>query len=330
MTLRIVAEISANHLGSLDRALRLIDAAAAAGADAVKFQTYTPEAMVADPEYTISEGPWIGRRLADLYAEAQTPAGWHSTLFTRARIRRIEAFSSVFDIEGLELLEALGCPRYKIASFELVDLPLIRMVAKTGKPMILSTGMANEGEISAAKDVAGKDVTLLKCTSGYPTPPREVHLASMVAMGRQYCCPVGLSDHTLSTAIPAVAVALGATMIEKHLTLRRDEGGPDAPFSLEPHEFAAMVKGCREAKESIGWVNHTMPESELPHLALRRSLFWQQVGKVGKPFEIEMARTARPALGLPPALLEGLAGRIIARAVKPGNPIREEDFEPSS
>jgi N-acetylneuraminate synthase len=330
VTLRIVAEISANHLGSLDRALRLIDTAAAAGADAVKFQTYTPEAMVADPEYQISEGPWIGRKLAELYAEAHTPPGWHSTLFRHAKIKGIEAFSSVFDIDGLELLEALGCPRYKIASFELVDLPLIRAVARTGKPMILSTGMASKDEIQAAKDAASEDTTLLKCTSGYPTPPREVHLAAMVAMGRAFACPVGLSDHTLSIAIPAVAVTLGASVIEKHLTLRRDEGGPDAAFSLEPHEFAAMVKGCREAKASIGWANHERPACEAPQRALRRSLFWAHQVKGGKPFEPAMARTARPALGLPPAMLDALLGRIIARVVRPGEPVREEDFEPST
>lgn len=271
----IVAELSANHLGSLNRALKIIDAAKAAGADAIKFQTYTVKGMVDDPGQVLSSGPWAGRSLGELYAEAMTPRSWHQTLFEYARSISIEPFSTPFTPDDVDFLEELHCPRYKIASFELTDHNLIRYAAKTGKPLIMSTGMATQMEISAAvvnAQAAGcDDITLLKCTSGYPAPPEEVNLATLISLR---CAPgvkaVGLSDHTQGLGVAVAATVLGASMIEKHLTLARADGGPDAAFSMEPHEFAQMVTECRRAAAAIGEVRYGPTPAEAPQVALRR------------------------------------------------------------
>ena len=267
----IVCEISANHLGDLERALRLIDAAKAAGADAVKFQTFQVKSMVSDPDYVIPSGPWMGTAVGDLYSQAHTPRKWHETLFAYARALEIEPFSTPFSPDDVDFLEELRCPRYKIASFELVDHELIRHAARTGKPLIMSTGMASDQEIWAAMDAAYEcpQVTLLKCTSGYPAPVSEANLATIDHMQMMYACPVGISDHTLGIAVPVAATALGASMIEKHITLRRADGGPDAAFSLEPEEFAQMVTACREAAEAIGEVRYGPTDSEQPQLMFR-------------------------------------------------------------
>jgi sialic acid synthase SpsE len=273
----IVAEISANHLGSMARAFRLVDAAKWAGADAVKFQTFTVKGLVADPDAVLSSGPWAGRSLGDLYAEAMTPRSWHQPLFEYARSISIEPFSTPFTPDDVDFLEELGCPRYKIASFELVDHELISYATRTGKPMVMSTGMATEWEIGDAVHAARgcQDLTLLKCTSAYPATPADANLAAgaalggytfgRIAMGTKW----GLSDHTLGIAVPVAATALGAVMIEKHLTLRRKDGGPDAAFSLEPEEFKAMVDACRDAAAAIGEVKYGPTASEAPQVHLR-------------------------------------------------------------
>lgn len=272
----IVAELGASHLGSLDRALELVDVAAKVGASAVKIQAFTPEQM-AEPGVKIESGPWAGRDLLDLYRETHTPREWHSVIFARAKHRGLTPFASVFHPDDVDFLETLDCPMFKISSFEITDLPLIRYAAKTGKRIIISTGMATRGEIFDAVVAAGgqKPVpvlpTLLKCTSAYPAEPKDANLKTMSAMAALWgWANVGLSDHSLTTAIPVAAAALGASVIEKHLTLSRADGGPDAAFSLEPHEFGAMVRDVRAAVESFGEVKFGPTESEASSLPFRR------------------------------------------------------------
>jgi sialic acid synthase SpsE len=270
----IVAELSANHLGSIERALQIIDAAKAAGADAIKFQTYTVKSLVADPDHVIPSGPWAGRTAGDLYAKAMTPRSWHETLFAYARAVEIEPFSTPFSMDDVDFLEELRCPRYKIASFELVDHELIRYVARKGKPMIMSTGMATLDEVShaclIALDAGCKDLTVLKCTSGYPTPLEEVNLATMEDMWQVLPVNgVGLSDHSRCPAVPIAAAAIGAHVIEAHLTLRRSDGGPDAEFSYEPDEFSFWAETCRVVAMARGSVRYGPTESEQPQLAFR-------------------------------------------------------------
>lgn len=272
----IVAEISANHLGSLERALQIIDAAKAAGADAVKFQTYTVKSLVSDPDRVIPSGPWAGRSAGDLYSQAQTPRGWHETLFAYARSLEIEPFSTPFSPDDVDFLEELRCPRYKIASFEIVDHELIGHAAKTGKPLIMSTGMAEGSEINDAVEVASAagctDITLLKCTSGYPAPVSEANLASIQALSwvaGMTRVKVGLSDHSCCGIVPISAAALGADVIEAHLTLRRSDGGPDAAFSYQPDEFHLWAECARIAAQARGQVHFGPTESETPQLPFR-------------------------------------------------------------
>ena len=266
-----VAEVGASHLGSLERALRLVDAVAGV-ADLIKFQCYTVKGMTDNPDRVLESGQWAGRSLGDLYAEAMTPRRWFQTLFAYARSKEIEPFASVFTPDDVDFLEELGCTRYKIASFELTDLRLIEYAASKGKPLIVSTGMASKIEllraVRAAKTGGCEDLTLLKCTSAYPSLAHDAHLRTMMDLnnwGR-----VGLSDHTLGIAVPVAATALGASMIEKHLCLRRSDGGPDAAFSLEPEEFKEMVEQCRLAHDALGEVRYGPLESETPQLSLRR------------------------------------------------------------
>ena len=273
----IVAEISANHLGDLERALKLIDAAKAAGADAVKFQTFTVKSMVSDPDYVIPSGPWMGTAVGALYSQAQTPRRWHETLFAYARALEIEPFSTPFSPDDVDFLEELRCPRYKIASFELTDHALIHHAAFTGKPLIISTGMATLEEIADAVHAARgcQDLTLLKCTSAYPAKACDANLAAGQALagytfGRiAHVTKWGLSDHSMGMGVAIAAAVMGATVIEKHLTLRRADGGPDAGFSMEPDEFAQMVTACRDAAAAIGEVRYGPTESEQPQLQFR-------------------------------------------------------------
>lgn len=285
MTCRIVAELSCNHLGSLDRALAIVQAAAKAGADAVKFQTYTPEQMVG-PEVVIKAGPWAGRNALELYREAHTPREWYGELFTSARALGLEAFSSVFHPDDVDFLENFNCPRYKISSFELTDLALIKYAAATGKPIVLSTGMADLWDIALAIQAAtpagsdGSHLTLLKCTSAYPASIEDANLVTIADLESRIRfgnvaqhAKFGISDHTLGISVAvAAAVLFDVTMIEKHLTLRRADGGPDAAFSMEPEEFAQMVKVCREAKAAIGnTIRYGPTKGEAASLQLRRS-----------------------------------------------------------
>lgn len=325
----IVAEISANHLGSLERALEIVNAAAAAGADGVKVQAWTKGTMVLDPDLVMHGGNWDGQRLARLYEEAYTPWEWFPEIFVRAKRLGLVPSASVFDTYALAMLEELACPVYKIASFEITDLRLIRAVAATGKPMVISTGMADRYEIQQAVDAAEgcASLTLLKCTSAYPADCSEVNLDAMQHMGTLFKAHIGLSDHTRGTAVAIVAAAAGASMIEKHLTLSRADGGPDAAFSMEPHEFANMVYGCRQAVACWGQAKIGPTPSEEPQLALRRSLYFARDMEAGEVLDSGALVTARPAMGLSPHRFDSLIGKTMPRAVKRGDPVTEESFK---
>ena len=318
----IVAEMSANHLSDPRRALEIVDAAADAGADCIKVQTWTPGRMCIDASYTLEHGPWAGRRLADLYEDAWLPWEWHKPIFERARKRGLIPFSAAFDVAAVDFLETLGVDLHKVASFELTDLPLIRHMASKGKPMILSTGMATAKEIAAACSDATPNVTLLKCTSAYPAPLDGMNLA-VIAGWRRIGYETGLSDHTLGHEAAVVATALGASMIEKHLTLSRSDGGPDAGFSLEPHEFKAMVRAVRNASAALGDVRYGPQPGE--DTSLRRSLWVLRDIEQGEPLRLgDNVVTARPALGLPPAM--PLDGRRATRFLRARTPLQAEDL----
>lgn len=304
----IVAELSANHNGSLKRAMEIVRAAHAAGADAIKLQTYRPDTITLDsdrPEFLIHGGLWDGKRLYDLYQWAHMPWEWHAPLFALGRDLGITVFSSPFDFTAIDLLARLDAPAYKIASFEAIDLPLIRYAAETGKPLIISTGMANEREIGAALETAHRygcgEVTLLHCVSGYPAPANEYHLATIPDMRQRFGVEVGLSDHTLGSATAVAATALGAVMIEKHFTLHRADGGPDCAFSMEPPELAQLVTDTRTAWSAIGAPRYHLSESEQHNIQFRRSLYLVKDIRAGEPLTAEHVRSVRPGLGLPPA-----------------------------
>ncbi len=321
----IIAEISGNHNGSFERAVGLLEAAGESGADAVKLQTYTPDTITIDhdgPEFIIRGGLWDGRKLYDLYQEAHTPWEWQERLFERGRELGVTVFSSVFDETSVRFLEDLGAPAYKIASFEIVDLPLIRCCARTGKPVIISTGMAGLGEIQDALAAAGdegcEEAVLLHCVSGYPAPAEDYNLRTIGHMAEAFGVPVGLSDHTLGTAVPVAAAALGACVIEKHLTIARSEGGPDAAFSLEPSEFKEMVDACRIAGRSTGRVSYKAAGSEAGSLRLRRSLYVVKGVRAGEVFTRDNVRSIRPGGGLAPKHLEDVLGRRAACDIEGG------------
>jgi N-acetylneuraminate synthase len=326
----IVAEIGASHNGSLDRAISIMEAAARAGAHAVKGQCWEPGLMVGDWTYVIPEGPWAGRRLADLYDEARMPLDWHVALMARAKDLGIEYFATAFDIPSVEFLECLGVKRHKIASFELVDLRLIDYAARKGKPLILSTGMASQTEIVEAVRVAKEHVphlTILNCVSAYPAAPEDIDLTwSRHEIGRDirarhYSSSVGLSDHSQGIGVAVAAVALGAKYIEKHLTLSRSDGGPDAAFSMEPNEFAQLVQECQRVSTAITADHHLRPAAEKPQLALRRSLFFAHARRAGYVLQASDVRSARPALGLAPKHLSEIVGQSLVRDVKGGEPV---------
>lgn len=330
----MIAELSGNHKGQLARALAMIDAAAEAGADAVKLQTYTADTITLKsdaPEFTIEGGLWDGRTLHDLYQEASTPWDWHKALFEHARKRAITIFSSPFDPTAVDLLEALGAPAYKIASFEIVDLPLIACAARTGKPLIISTGMAREDEIAEAVETAraagAGGVAVLRCVSGYPAPAHDYNLAALMDMPARFGAPAGLSDHTLDDVTAIAATALGASVIEKHFTLNRSDGGPDAAFSLEPDEFARLARAVRSAHAALGQPVYGPKPSEAANLQFRRSLYFTRDLPAGHVLGEGDVRSVRPGHGLAPKHLTAVLGRRLARPVRHAEPVGWEVIE---
>jgi pseudaminic acid synthase len=311
----VICELSANHNGSLDTAFRLVDEAAKTGADAIKLQTYRPDTITlkADTEeFTIRGGLWHGRTLYDLYEEAHLPWEWHKPLFDRARERGVTMFSTPFDASAVDLLEDLNAPAYKVASFEAVDLPLIRYIAATRKPMIISTGMADQEEIAealqAARDGGCEELALLHCVSGYPAPAKEYNLATIPDMAMRFQVPIGLSDHTIDNTTAIASVALGACLIEKHFTLDRSAGGPDDSFSLEPAEFADLCASAKTAWEATGAVNYEKKESEKGNVKFRRSLYFVNDLEEGAVVTDHDVRSVRPGFGLAPKLLDRVIG----------------------
>lgn len=321
----VICELSGNHNGSLERALVMLEAAAATGADAIKIQTYTPDTITLDhdsPDFRIEGGLWDGRTLYDLYGEAQTPYEWHAALFAKAKQLGVILFSTPFDETAIDLLEGLDAPAYKIASFEVIDLPLIASVARRGKPMIISTGMANLAEIGDAVDTALKHgapgVVLLHCVSAYPAPMDEANVRTVPDLATRFGVISGLSDHTPGSAASVAAVALGACVIEKHFTLARSDGGPDAAFSLEPAEFTALTRDCKEAWRALGKVGYDLLGSEQGNISFRRSLY--VVADVAKGEVITRAhvRSIRPGFGLAPRHLDEVLGKVAKRNLTRG------------
>ncbi len=323
----VIAELSANHLRSLPRALAIIDAAAAAGCQAIKLQTFTPGAMTLDAPmegFTIVGGPWSGRTLWDLYDEAHTPWAWHAPLFERAAERGMIAFSTPFDEEAIERLDRLGAPAFKIASFELVDLELIACAARTGKPLIMSTGMASDDEVGEALEVArthgAGGIALLHCVSGYPTPIAATNLRRLDALAA-HGTVIGISDHSPGSVVPTAAVARGATLVEKHLTLARADGGPDAGFSLEPAEMAEVVRHTRLAWEALGDGSARRPAIEAENRKFRRSLYAVADIAPGALLSRDNVRSIRPGFGLAPRELPTVLGRVAKVAIPRGTPL---------
>ncbi|WP_043802908.1 pseudaminic acid synthase [Arenimonas malthae] len=324
----VIAEMSANHNGSIDTALRIIGEAHKAGADAVKIQTYRPDTITMDSdreEFRIRGGLWDGRTLYELYSEAHMPWDWHEALFKRARQLGITLFSSPFDRTAVDLLESLGAPAYKIASFEAVDLSLIRYVAATGKPMIISTGMADADEIDealhAARDGGCHDVAILHCVSGYPAPAADYNLRTLPDMQSRFGVPVGLSDHTLDNTTAIASVALGACIIEKHFTLDRSGGGPDDSFSLEPAELAALCRAARTAWGSLGSVDYGRKSSEQGNVQFRRSLYVTRDVAAGEAVTHDNVRSIRPGFGLACRHMDDVQGMKFQTAVSRGTPL---------
>jgi N-acetylneuraminate synthase len=327
----VIAELSANHLGGIERAFAIMEAARRAGADAVKLQTYTADTMTIDhdgPGFVIEGGLWDGRKLYDLYREAHTPWDWHEALFAKARELGIAVFSTPFDATAIDLLERLGAPAYKIASFEAVDLALIARAAATGKPLIISTGMTDRAEVEQALDAAraagGRDIVLLHCVSSYPAKAEDSNLRTIPDMAAAFDVLVGLSDHTPGSAVAVAATALGACAIEKHLTMRRADGGPDSAFSLEPEEFARLVAETKVAHEALGRVSYAPEASEGAMRKLRRSLYVVTDMTEGEVFTAENLRAIRPGLGLAPRHLSDVLGMRASTAIKRGTPLQWE------
>ncbi|MFB9235846.1 pseudaminic acid synthase [Plantactinospora siamensis] len=326
----VVAELSGNHNGDLDRALALVDAVAEAGAHAVKLQTYTADTLTLDVDhrpFRLGSGHdlWGGEHLYQLYQRAHTPWEWHEPIFERARKHGLTAFSSPFDPTAVDLLEGLDVPIYKIASSELVDLPLIRLVAGTGKPMIISTGMATVAEIDAAVRAAREggcaDLVLLACTASYPAPPEHSNLRRLPVLADVFGAAVGLSDHTMGIGAPVAAVALGACLIEKHVTLARADGGVDSAFSLEPAELAALVVESERAWQALGDTTIGPTPAEREGLRFRRSLYVVEDVRAGDPVTAQNVRSIRPAGGLAPDALSGVLGRTFRTDVTKGTPL---------
>jgi len=329
----VIAEMSGNHNQSLERALAIVDAAAASGAHALKIQTYTPDTMtldVAHGEFHISDPDslWAGTSLYQLYQQAYTPWEWHAPIFERARALGMVPFSTPFDESAVDFLESLNVDCYKIASFENTDIPLVRKVAATGKPLIISTGMATVAELDetvrAAREAGCRDLVLLKCTSTYPATPENSNLRTIPHLRELFGCQVGLSDHTMGTGVSVAAVAMGASVIEKHFTLRRADGGVDSAFSMEPHEMQALVVETERAWQSLGMIRYGAVEAESKSKVFRRSLYIAQDMAAGDVLTRENLRCVRPGLGLPPKFLDLLLGRRINRPLTKGTPMQWE------
>ena len=330
----IIAELSANHNGSLERALQTIEEAHRCGADAVKIQTYTADTMTIDcdrDDFMISGGLWDGYELYDLYKWAHTPYDWHKVMFEHARKLGVSIFSSPFDETAIELLEKLETPAYKIASCENTDHPLIEQVAQTGKPIIISTGMATEDEIAETVDVARsagcKDLVLLHCVSSYPTPIHEANIAQVAELAKKFNVLSGLSDHTLGTSVSVSAVALGACMIEKHFTLSREDKGPDSEFSIEPDELSKLCNDAKDAQQSIGQTGYGPKPSEFGSKAFRRSIYFVRDLSAGSIVGPEDIKRIRPGMGLPPKFYSQILGRKLKTSVTRGTATDWDLFE---
>lgn len=324
----IIAEVSANHNGRFETAVKIIEEAKKCGADAVKLQTYTADTITLNcdsPDFVINGGLWGGRTLYELYQEAHTPWEWHAPLFEYARKLGITIFSSPFDSTAVDLLEELNAPAYKIASFEAIDLPLIKYVASTGKPMIISTGMADAEEISeaidAARDGGCKELAILHCVSGYPAPAQDYNLRTIPDMIQRHGLVTGLSDHTLDNTTAITSIALGASIIEKHFTLDRSAGGPDDSFSLQPAELLALCRDSKTAWAALGQVDYGRKSSEKGSVQFRRSLYFVESLKAGELVSEKSIRSVRPGYGLPPKELSRVLGKRVSRDVHANTPV---------
>lgn len=330
----IIAELSANHNGDLNAAVKLIEEAKKAGADAVKLQTYRPDTITLDsdsPDFQITNGLWKGQTLYELYEWAHTPWEWHKPLFNRARELGISIFSSPFDTTAVDFLEDLNAPAYKIASFEAVDLNLIKYVAKTGKPMIISTGMASAEEISeaicAAREGGCRELAILHCVSGYPAPAEDYNLRTIPDMIERFGLVTGLSDHTIDNTTAITSVALGVSLIEKHFTLDRNRGGPDDSFSLEPQDLKALCRNSKIAWSSLGKIDYGRKLSERENIKFRRSIYFVKDMEAGEIITADSIRSVRPGYGLPPKLYSQIIGKRTAKAVRKNEPTSNENIE---
>ena len=324
----IIAEMSANHNQDFDQAVKILEAAKEAGADAIKLQTYTSDTLTIDSDnecFRIKSAIWEGKNLYELYGEAYTPWEWQPKLKEVANGLGLDLFSTPFDPTAVDFLEDMGVPAYKVASFELVDLPLLRKIAETGKPIIMSTGMASLAEIDEAvrtiRHAGGNQLALLKCTSAYPASAEEMNLRTIPHLSQAFGLPTGLSDHTLDIAVPVAAMTLGACIVEKHFTLSRDIAGPDSAFSLEPDEFKAMVDAIRTAEKALGKIHYGVSEHEAKSRVFRRSLFVVKDVEAGEVFTEENVRSIRPGHGLSPKYLEDVLGRRAAKDIARGTPL---------
>ena len=331
----VIAEMSGNHNQSLERAIAIVDAAAAAGADALKLQTYTADTITlnvrgGDFEIRDKNSLWTGKNLHDLYMHAHTPWEWHAPIMQRAREHGMVCFSSPFDESAIEFLEVLNTPAYKIASFENNHLPLIAKAAATGKPLIVSTGMASLSELEqavrTARSAGCKDLILLKCTSTYPASPENTNILTIPHMRELFGCQIGLSDHTMGLGVSVAAVALGATVIEKHFTLSRSEGGVDSAFSLEPNELGRLVQECKRGWQALGKVSYGPTEAEMESVSFRRSIYVTRDIEPGEIFKNENLRIVRPGHGAPPSMLEMILGKQARKRFRAGDPLRVEDL----
>lgn len=327
----IIAEMSANHNGNIENALRIISEAKRCGADAVKLQTYTAETITLDSksdDFQIKDGLWAGQSLYELYEKAHTPWDWHPTLFAHAKKMGIDIFSTPFDKSAVDLLESLNAPAYKIASFECIDLPLIKYVASTKKPMIISTGMADKNEVLEAVETAREggcnELILLQCVSSYPAPSKDYNLRTITDMQRVFNCPVGLSDHTVDNTAAFVSIALGAVLIEKHFTLDRNAGGPDDSFSMEPSDLEALCKGSKIAFESLGSVGYSLKSSEVGNIKFRRSLYFVSQLRAGATVTESDIRSVRPGYGLAPKFYDKVVGSKVLIDVEPNTAVTQD------